>query len=55
MATSVSRIFRSSIQIFFRSPAQWYGVTYREDKPFVTAEIGKLVAAGEYPQSLFAK
>lgn len=35
--------------------SNWFGVTYREDKPFVTAEIGKLVAAGEYPQSLFAK
>ena len=35
--------------------SNWFGVTYREDKPFVTAEIGKLVAAGEYPQSLLAK
>lgn len=35
--------------------SNWFGVTYREDKPFVTAEIGKLVAAGEYPQPLFAK
>ena len=32
--------------------SSWFGVTYREDKPFVTAEIGKLVAAGEYPQNL---
>jgi hypothetical protein len=32
--------------------SNWFGVTYREDKPFVTAEIGKLVAAGEYPASL---
>jgi len=31
----------------------WFGVTYREDKPFVVGEIGKLVAAGEYPQKLF--
>ena len=35
--------------------SNWFGVTYREDKPFVTTEIGKLVAAGEYPQSLFVK
>jgi len=35
--------------------SNWFGVTYREDKPFVTAEIGKLVAAGEYPARLFAK
>ena len=32
--------------------SSWFGVTYREDKPFVTAEIRKLVDAGEYPRSL---
>ena len=35
--------------------SNWFGVTYREDKPFVTAEIGKLVAAGEYPATLLKK
>ena len=35
--------------------SSWFGVTYREDKPFVMDEIAKLVAAGEYPQALFAK
>ena len=34
--------------------SSWFGVTYREDKPFVEAEIRKLVAAGEYPAKLFA-
>ena len=34
--------------------SSWFGVTYREDKPFVVAEIGKLVDAGEYPRSLLA-
>jgi len=33
--------------------SSWFGVTYREDRPHVVAEIGKLVAAGEYPQKLF--
>ena len=33
--------------------SSWFGVTYREDKPFVTGEIAKLVAAGEYPAKLF--
>ena len=33
--------------------SRWFGVTYREDKPFVTGEIAKLVAAGEYPAPLF--
>ena len=35
--------------------SSWFGVTYREDKPFVTAEIRKLVDADEYPPSLFAR
>lgn len=34
--------------------ARWFGVTYREDKPRVTAELEKLVAAGEYPRALWA-
>ena len=33
--------------------SRWFGVTYREDKPFVVAEIQKLVDAGEYPANLF--
>ena len=33
--------------------SRWFGVTYREDKPQVVAEIGKLVASGEYPAKLF--
>jgi len=33
----------------------WFGVTYREDKPFVTNAIRTLVDAGEYPASLFGK
>ena len=35
--------------------ASWFGVTYREDKPFVVEEIGKLVKAGEYPANLLAR
>ena len=35
--------------------SSWFGVTYREDKPFVTGEIGKLVESGEYPKSLLSK
>ena len=36
-----------------RSNAKWFGVTYKEDKPFVEQEIKKLVNAGEYPEILF--
>ena len=35
--------------------SSWFGVTYREDKPFVVAEIRKLVEAGEYPANLLAR
>ena len=35
--------------------SSWFGVTYREDKPFVQAAIRKLVEAGDYPRALFAK
>ena len=36
------------------SGAQWFGVTYKEDKPAVQAELGKLHDAGAYPKSLRA-
>lgn len=32
---------------------QWFGVTYREDKPRVQAAIGELVASGAYPSPLW--
>ena len=35
--------------------SSWFGVTYREDKPFVMAAIRKLVEAGEYPANLLAR
>ncbi len=36
-----------------RSGATWFGITYKEDKPFVEGEIEKLVNKGEYPGKLF--
>lgn len=35
--------------------SSWFGVTYREDKPYVMGEIAKLVKSGEYPATLFPK
>ena len=32
--------------------AVWFGVTYKEDKPFVQAELRKLHESGMYPASL---
>ncbi|MGO1244699.1 MAG: nucleotidyltransferase family protein [Sphingobacterium sp.] len=34
--------------------AQWFGVTYPEDKPYVMAQLAKLVEQGAYPQALFS-
>lgn len=33
--------------------SQWFGVTYKEDAPGVKASVDALVAANEYPQSLW--
>lgn len=32
----------------------WFGVTYREDAPFVEQNLRKLINAGEYPPNLWA-
>ena len=32
--------------------AVWFGVTYREDKPYVMGELKKLHDAGQYPEAL---
>jgi dTDP-glucose pyrophosphorylase len=36
-----------------KSSSSWFGVTYKEDKPYVMGEILKLVDRGIYPQKLF--
>ena len=35
------------------SNAQWFGVTYREDKEYVVQAVHKLIEAGMYPRVLF--
>ena len=35
------------------SSAKWFGVTYKEDKPYVTEQIKKLIDNGNYPNKLF--
>ncbi len=32
--------------------SQWFGVTYREDRPIVAEALGALAAKGEYPSPL---
>ena len=36
-----------------QSNASWFGVTYKEDKPFVESQILKLVESENYPSKLF--
>jgi len=35
------------------SSAKWFGVTYKEDKPYVTKQINELIKKGIYPNKLF--
>ena len=35
------------------SSESWFGVTYKEDKPYVVGEIQKLIQKGVYPKKLF--
>ena len=35
------------------SSAKWFGVTYKEDKPYVTKQINDLINKGIYPNKLF--
>jgi NDP-sugar pyrophosphorylase family protein len=41
-----------TIQVLMSS-SHWFGVTYREDKPFVVESIRKMVDKGVYPEKLF--
>jgi len=35
------------------SDSDWFGVTYKEDKPFVIEKLNKLIAQGRYPENLW--
>jgi len=36
-----------------KSDAQWFGVTYKEDKPITIKQINKLIESGVYPENLW--
>lgn len=38
----------------YSTDAQWYGVTYAEDKEYVKSSIQKMIERGEYPKSLWS-
>tara|TARA_R110002051_G_scaffold324970_1_gene424854 strand:+ start:22586 stop:23527 length:942 start_codon:yes stop_codon:yes gene_type:complete len=53
--TFVSEILKSekvSLKVL-KSDAQWFGVTYQEDKPLVKAALSKLKEKGFYPKQLW--
>ena len=43
---------RAEVQVL-PSEDKWYGVTYREDKPAVTAAIAAMMEGGLYPEELW--
>ena len=47
VATGVARVK------VLRTPSSWFGVTYQEDKPRVTAGIRGLIARCDYPEKLW--
>ena len=49
----IVRAAQGSCQVL-RTSSEWFGVTYREDKPVVQASIQALVRAGAYPADLWA-
>lgn len=54
--TSVDRYVKSgeiTIQILM-SNEKWFGVTYREDKPFVVESIKKMIRKGIYPARIYS-
>lgn len=53
--TSVDKFVKSgriTIKILM-SNERWFGVTYREDKPFVVKSINKMIGKGVYPEKIY--
>jgi hypothetical protein len=53
--TSVDKFVKNG-QITIRilmSNERWFGVTYREDKPFVVESINKMISRGLYPSKIY--
>jgi len=55
-ATVNGLIERGEVRVkVLTTPDRWFGVTYREDKPFVTAGIQSMISAGAYPACLWSR
>ena len=47
-------IDRGTVEVrVLRSDAQWYGVTYKEDKPALVAALRRMIGEGRYPERLW--
>jgi NDP-sugar pyrophosphorylase family protein len=53
--TVVNELINSKRELLsvLNSNSSWFGVTYKEDKPFVINEIKRLIGEGKYPEKLF--
>jgi UTP-glucose-1-phosphate uridylyltransferase len=47
----IVRAKRARVKVL-KTPDSWFGVTYREDRPFVMEGIRKLIVRGDYPEKL---
>jgi NDP-sugar pyrophosphorylase family protein len=45
---------KEAIVKVLEADSPWFGVTYKEDKPFVIEKIKALIAKGEYPEKLWS-
>jgi len=54
---AVDRLIRSGAATcaVLPTPAQWFGVTYQEDKPRVQAALRALADSGNYPAPLWGQ
>ena len=43
---------KASVEVL-KGDSLWFGVTYKEDKPYAVSQVKKLIEKGEYPEKLF--
>jgi len=55
LTTVIDRVIRTGLERVkvLSTDRQWFGVTFREDRPMVERNIRKLVSHGEYPEDLW--
>ena len=53
--TLIDKLIRDKIRQtrILSCDAEWFGVTYREDKPFVSQRLNELIREGVYPENLW--